>query len=583
MTMDVASTQGVTLLAYAADGARTSGANTATPEASWWQRLLFEDWPGDIFLRAHWEEIMYGVWVVLPLLAALFFIGEMVARRAGYPPGKRLRKWLFVALTALGFLSYFSFFNPSVRYSKYYHRHEFFHYYLGSKYSQELGYARLYECTAVAEVELGHAAHLRKQRIRDLGAENLTKPISDTYVFDDPQKCTQHFAPERWKLFKEDIKWLRSSSKGNYWENMKKDHGYNPPPVWTMEGKLFSSLGPASETTFKWLASLDVMLHLGILALLSWAFGWRVTAVASVFWGCNAAANFYWTGGAFLRQDWIFLLVASLSLAKKKYFGLSGAAFVWCGLLRVFPLAAGFGWGAMVVLHWLRHRRLHPNHKRFIAGCAIAAGVLIPASMVFAGPSSYKEFITHISLHNRTPLTNHMGMETMFVHDWDGRMRFTRDDTQADPFADWKQGRLDRKAAWRPVIVLAWLILASCTVWALRRTKHFWLGLPLSLPLVGSLTSITCYYFVMFIAFASLVRLRPSLAPAMMVTASASQVILTHAHYIDDRFAALSWLFFAFSLLPLIAFARPASVAAVRRWLHSLGPKAADQEPDPVP
>ena len=60
-------------------------------------------------------------------------------------------------------------------------------------------------------------------------------------------------------------------------------------------------------------------------------------AVATVFWGCNAPANFYWTGGAFLRQDWIFLLVASLCLLRKRWFFLAGAALTWSMLLRIFP------------------------------------------------------------------------------------------------------------------------------------------------------------------------------------------------------------------------------------------------------
>ncbi len=591
MNTDTASEYGVTLLAASAQGAGAEGAKEPTA-AGWGEaignflhHLFFEKWTSDVFQRSSWEDLMYGFWVVLALTGALMLIGELVARRAGYPPGKRTVKWTCVTLTVIGFVSYFSFFNPNVRYVNYYHRHEFFHYYLGAKYSRELGYKRLYECVAVAEVELGHGAELRKQRLRDLGSKNLTKPISDTTVFKDPAHCTQHFATARWQQFKDDVKWLRTTAKGSYWENMKKDHGYNPPPVWTTTGKLFSMLGPASDTTFKWLASIDVLLHIGILALFRWGFGWRVAALAAVFWGCNAAGNFYWTGGAFLRQDWIFFLVASVCLAKKKYFGLSGAAFIWTGLLRAFPLAAGFGWAAMIALHWLRHRRLHPSHKRFLAGCAIAAGVLIPTSMAVAGPSSYKDFIAHIALHNRTPLTNHMGMETMFVHDWDGRMRFSRDDRESDPFKFWKEGRLERKAKWRPVIVVVWLLLAGWTVWALRKTKHFWLGLPLSLPLLGSLTSITCYYFAMFIAFAPLVRLRPSLGPAMLATAAASQVLLAHSHWIDDRFTALSWLFFAFSLLPLAAFSRPLSRSAIRTWWRSLSPRAKTpkQEPEASP
>src|SRR5690606_38988113 len=132
------------------------------------------------------------------------------------------------------------------------------------------------------------------------------------------------FEPERWEQFKADVQWLETTARGKYWANMKKDHGYNPPPVWTMTGKLISSMVPANDASFKLLAALDVLLHVAVLGLFRWAFGWRVTAIASVFWGCNAAANFYWTGGGFLRQDWVFFFVASLCLAKKRHFATSG-------------------------------------------------------------------------------------------------------------------------------------------------------------------------------------------------------------------------------------------------------------------
>jgi hypothetical protein len=44
----------------------------------------------------------------------------------------RTRKRFAIVLTALAFLTYFDFFNPNVRYVHSYHRHEFYHYYLGS-------------------------------------------------------------------------------------------------------------------------------------------------------------------------------------------------------------------------------------------------------------------------------------------------------------------------------------------------------------------------------------------------------------------------------------------------------------------
>src|SRR5262249_54707047 len=159
--------------------------------------------------------------------------------------------------------------------------------------------------------------------------------------------------------------------------------------------------------------------------MLGWAFGWRTMALATVFWGCNAPANFYWTGGAFLRQDWIFFLIASLCLARKRKFVLSGAALTWSSLLRIFPVIMFVGAGVLILFHLVRHRRFHPDHVRFIGGAALAGAILIPASIAVTTPTAYKDFIGHISLHRNTPLTNHMGLETILAHNWDGRMVYT--------------------------------------------------------------------------------------------------------------------------------------------------------------
>ena len=220
------------------------------------------------------------------------------------------------------------------------------------------------------------------------------------------------------------------------------------------------------------------------------------------------------------------------------------------------------------------------SHLRFIAGAAIAGAVLVPASMVVAGPGSYKEFAHHISLHKNTPLTNHMGLETMMVHNWDGRMRFTRDESLSDQFQPWKEGRTQRKHERMPFMIAIWIVVAGWIVWALHKTKHFWLGLPLSIPLVMSLTNMTCYYYVIFIAFAAVMRVRASVAPALLATAAASQILLEHFYWIDDRYTALSYLFFAFALVPLLVMSRPLTKKSLDAFLASLWPK---KRPPPVP
>jgi len=100
-----------------------------------------------------------------------------------------------------------------------------------------------------------------------------------------------------------------------------------------MTGKFFGSFAPAGDKFFKILSMIDVAFHVGVVLLFYWAFGFRVMAVATVFWGCNAPANFYWTGGAFLRQDWLFFLIAALCCARKRKFFLAGGALTWSALL----------------------------------------------------------------------------------------------------------------------------------------------------------------------------------------------------------------------------------------------------------
>src|SRR5690606_33975616 len=84
--------------------------------ATFFNDLLFVDWEwASAFQRSTWEELMYGLWIGLPLLAALLLLLELVAKRAGYPPTKKVVRWVSITMSVTGLLAYFSFFNPTVR------------------------------------------------------------------------------------------------------------------------------------------------------------------------------------------------------------------------------------------------------------------------------------------------------------------------------------------------------------------------------------------------------------------------------------------------------------------------------------
>lgn len=553
-------------------------------------------WDHPIFEQSKWEKYVRVVRLALALGGGMFLIYEARARKMLEPMRERTTRRVAYLLTFIAFLAYFDFFNPHTRYSEYYHRHEFYHYYLGSKYSSEVGYIRLYECTLIAEWENaeGNEAlrkEIRQRELRDLRV-NLIKPVTDSYVFSNPGECKDRFTAAKWTDFKKDIQWFYESAKGSYWDNMQKDHGYNPPPVWTMSGKFFASFAPAGDGFFKLLASLDVILQAGCVLMLNWAFGWRVMMAGAIFWGVNGAANFYWTGGAFLRQDWTFFFVAALCLARKRRFGLSGAALTWSSLLRVFPMFAFAGWfiiiGIDVFRRIQRHmagqvstergidRWLHRDHQRLLAGCIIAGCTLVAASVVVVGPDSYTDFAKHtLKTHNSTPLTNNMGLKSIVAHDWDSRMRFGRNDALDDPFQGWKQGRIDRsdnRALFRNSLILVVLLW---TAWALRRTKLLWIGMALSAPLIMYMSELTCYYYSFFLAPAALILLRPTIGPPYLATAAASFVVLFTYYWVDDKFVAMTYVFMLFSIMLLWVYSRPFSMERLKAWYHN--------RPDPKP
>jgi hypothetical protein len=346
-----------------------------------------------------------------------------------------------------------------------------------------------------------------------------------------------------------------------------------------MTGKWLSELSPAGDHFFKLLAAIDVLLQLGAILLICWAFGLRTMTLAAVFWGCNSVAEITWTSGAFLRQDWYFLLVAALCCAKKRRFALAGAALIWSASLRIFPILFFAGPALLIAADVLRRRRVNRSHCRFMLGSLVMGLGLFAASVGTTGLDSYRAFAAHIRLHRDTPLTNNVGLEMLLAHSWDGRMQLTIDSRLDDPVQPWKEGYTARAHALRPLLLSISAIELIWMAWILRRTRRLWVGMALCLPLTLSLLNLTCYYQCTFVIAAVLVRLSPALGPAYLALAAASQVLGHCFHWIDDEYAAQSFSFYAFALCTLYALSRPVPrLTGVWRWRAAF-PKRAGVSP----
>src|SRR5687768_7033191 len=101
--------------------------------------LFFERWEGSLLSRDVFEAFTVWLSIALSLGAAGLLLLEHRARKLGHAYPERKARRIGIVLTVVGFLLYFDFFNPNTRYSNYYHRHELYHYYLGSKFFTEVG------------------------------------------------------------------------------------------------------------------------------------------------------------------------------------------------------------------------------------------------------------------------------------------------------------------------------------------------------------------------------------------------------------------------------------------------------------
>jgi hypothetical protein len=535
---------------------------------------------------------------MLAITAAGCVFYEQHRASARRPISERWKRFVGITLGVASIVAYFNGFE--LGYSKWYHRHEQYHYYIGAKYFPEMGYDNLYRCAVVAQDELGNemSREVRApgKKIRNLGGDNLLVPV--TFLLAHPEVCKAHFSPERWEAYKEDVRFFRTACDKGSWEEMQQDHGFNPPPAWTILGRVFAELAPAGSIHWtsvfggvlyvQILAAIDVGYLLGMFIGLYWAFGFRVFAVSAILWGCQAQAPYFWTGGAFLRQDWLFYLVMAACLTRKRYYKLAGACMVYTGLLRIFPGLTVIGWLAVVFWQLVRRRRLTRPQGQMLIGGVAAAAVLIPLSLIvcgaspleqavtapkealLAGKDAYQQFKTHtLEIHDRTPLTNHMGLRVLVSHNLgsgpeSGRMKYTKDVKLTDPFEVWMRMRNERYDRYRALAYAIVALSVGFFLYVARRIKSMWIAQCLAQVFIILLSQLTNYYYSFLILAGPLTRVKRGIEAPLFGFAALSQFVWLTFAWNDDRYTALTLISLLFCYGLLGVFADPKLLSRLR-------------------
>lgn len=534
--------------------------SVASPAALWIERMAeVRDWKQWIATAA------------TALLAAGWLL-----RLAGH--GARLAKTRDVLLAALALATLFAWWHPyrgSLR--AWLHVGDSFHYYMGSKYFEELGYTRLYDCAVIADAEAGLRSRLEHTEIRNLETNQIE---SASRVLETPWACKRHFTPERWRAFSEDLRFFRRRLTLPLWFKLRVDHGYNPPPTWTMVGLLLTGKGPPGRIRFFLLTAIDPLLLAAMFAALAWAFGWRVLCIAFIYWGTNQAASWEWVGGSILRFDWLAAAVGALCCWKRGRPVAAGLLLAWSVGVRIFPIAIVAGIALATLLRMFRERSAAPtpSERRFAVAFVAGIAVILSLSSLVVGPQSWLGFVRNSRLHLATDSVNRTGLRPLLAYRFETRLAMTIDDRALDPFARWKRIRAETFAHRRPLFAVVATAFVALLLLALRGQPP-WVAGVLGIGMLPSLVELGGYYFGVLLAYACLVERREDVGVALMLLSAVSwwvgrfggpdrDVVVAHT-----TLAML--LFVGYATLRMIGTGLPADATRP----HARAPRAPSESP----
>ena len=101
---------------------------------------------------------------------------------------------------------------------------------------------------------------------------------------------------------------------------------------------------------------------------------------------------------------------------------------------------------------------------------SVTPSAMPPSMVATRGPKDQHLYTPYVAFYDHTlktlgntALTNHMGLESVMVHNWDGRMRFLRNDNQDDPFEGWKVNRGTRFKQMKPYYLAIFIAITLVT------------------------------------------------------------------------------------------------------------------------
>jgi hypothetical protein len=386
------------------------------------------------------------------------------------------------------------------------HYGEMFHYYLGAKYFDELGYFELYNAVIVADAEQDSAL-ATLPFYTDL---NDYKNASRETALAHGGGVKERFSQQRWSAFRRDVSFFKRATgtpRSPAFSYLLMDHGYNASPVSTSVLGILTNIVPVTELGL--LASLDVFLVAAMVLVVFFTFGFEMGALFSVYFFVNILNDHSYISGGLLRYDWLFCIVAAVCLLEKKRHASAAFFLTVAAMMKVFPAVLFYGIGVAMVRKAKTARTVDRESRRFMlaAGVTSLALFLLPAVYFGSALQPWQDFSAKTALHDRGVYVNHLGLRGMALFErsqlsLDGFVEAYQSGSNGDIVRHWQDVKEEEFQQKKPVLAFcSALVLICLTALIWRKEEREAEGALWSLLLVYTMSYPSHYYYTFMCLF----------------------------------------------------------------------------------
>ncbi len=452
-----------------------------------------------------------------PLLLISLFISAITIQR--YSTKEKFKKISIILLIIISATALVRFLQMNA--GTPYNYHDLYHYVIGGKYFNYLGYKHLYIATAQALEEQGFS--LKEITVRDLSNKENG---NDVHWREKVEALKKTIPPEIWIEFKSDVSFFSEKlyHSPQHWQRIFNDYGFNPAPLWVLEAAPVLHVLPLA-TIFPYLPFIDyAFLILVSLLLASLARTWSHRyALFAVYWliityyPAVTLQAYLFTISSFLRYSWFFFLATgSYFLIKQRYFT-AGCFLTLAGLERLFPFAF-VGVTGLMLLMQLFPFNVHWNTFKQSAFFKFSLGIfssfcLIVILYISFYPISYLiDFKNTMQMHNNLYVANNVGYKKVATFsgerigyefwyvDIADREAMTRNSGENDTvFYQTLSKRYDNNFSAKILQITCLMLVALLALRFISLIQAIWL---LSITLLFFLTLMSYYYQVFFALYA---------------------------------------------------------------------------------